>query len=350
MALGQQFGGRPALIANNLPASHAVTNATNATPIVITTGTNHGLSVNDVFSVSGVVGNAAANGTFIAGAVTNTTVSLLAFPAGTNVAGTGAYTSGGTLQALGFGNDLRFPRPADATDGMRAASVNVAFEALGDRTAYLMQFVGPSATTFVRKVGDTMSGDLHMAQGTSIVADGTGATLAGTWTISGNVSCTGGSFQIHEGFAFESDSFVSIVGRCAPRSARVPVADSTTKTLGVAAGSGVDFAGKRFVVAAPSTPRTRTLKSTTVVPSEGETIEVIWLQTVGFGGGIQFTFQREDATVVATFRGATAAEVTVMYCWAEFEFVSGVWRLGATNGMAVDSANALFGVVPGAGA
>jgi hypothetical protein len=72
----------------------AITGATNATPISITS-TGHGLSTGDFVSQSGVGGNTAANGRF---QVTNTganTYTLQDPITGANVAGNGAYTSGG---------------------------------------------------------------------------------------------------------------------------------------------------------------------------------------------------------------------------------------------------------------
>ncbi len=76
-------------------ATGTITGATNATPIVITS-TAHGLTTADIVTISGVGGNTAANGTF---RITNTgadTFSLQSMAAQANVAGSGAYTSGGT--------------------------------------------------------------------------------------------------------------------------------------------------------------------------------------------------------------------------------------------------------------
>ena len=72
----------------NLPISAA----TNATPIVVTT-TAHGLVLGDVtwVNVTGVLGNTGANGTWVAQAVTSTTLKLR------GSVGNGAYTSGGLL-------------------------------------------------------------------------------------------------------------------------------------------------------------------------------------------------------------------------------------------------------------
>lgn len=74
--------------------SGSVTDATNATPIVITSVT-HGLKTNDVVTIANVMGNFAANGTFAITRVDADTFSLQN-SAGSNVAGTGTYTSGGT--------------------------------------------------------------------------------------------------------------------------------------------------------------------------------------------------------------------------------------------------------------
>jgi hypothetical protein len=71
-----------------------VSGATNATPIVVTTGT-HGYSTNDIVVVGGVGGNLAANGTWQLGTTTTTTFQLLTRVDGANSTGSGAYTSGG---------------------------------------------------------------------------------------------------------------------------------------------------------------------------------------------------------------------------------------------------------------
>ena len=73
-----------------------VTAATNATPIAITTAVAHTLSTGNYVTLSGVLGNTAANGTFtivVTGANTFTLVGSI---------GNGAYTSGGIVQ----GGDL----------------------------------------------------------------------------------------------------------------------------------------------------------------------------------------------------------------------------------------------------
>lgn len=69
-----------------------VSGATNATPIVLTT-TAHGLTIGQTYlvTVTGVLGNIAANGTFNATILNSTSMTLL------DSEGSGTYTSGGTL-------------------------------------------------------------------------------------------------------------------------------------------------------------------------------------------------------------------------------------------------------------
>lgn len=68
----------------------AVTGATNASPIVVTTAA-HGLSTGDVVTIASVGGNTNANGTFRITVVSSTTFQL------DGTTGNGAYTSGGTV-------------------------------------------------------------------------------------------------------------------------------------------------------------------------------------------------------------------------------------------------------------
>lgn len=73
-----------------------VTAATNATPIAITTATAHGLSTGNFVSISGVLGNTAANGTFVVTVTGSSTFTL------NGSTGNAAYVSGGIVE----GGDL----------------------------------------------------------------------------------------------------------------------------------------------------------------------------------------------------------------------------------------------------
>lgn len=77
-------GTMPAQEANNL----IITGATNATPIVITS-VAHGQTDGDIITVSGVLGNTAANGTWTIANLTSDTFELV------DSVGNGAYVSGG---------------------------------------------------------------------------------------------------------------------------------------------------------------------------------------------------------------------------------------------------------------
>lgn len=87
---GQQM----VLARNNTPVEDyfSVIGATNATPIVVQTGASHGYTTGDRVIIAGVLGNLAANGTWVVTVTDGTHFSL-----DTSV-GTGAYTSGGNAQ------------------------------------------------------------------------------------------------------------------------------------------------------------------------------------------------------------------------------------------------------------
>jgi len=75
----------------------AITAATNANPIVVT-ATAHGFENGDIVTISGALGNTAANGSFLVAGKTANTINLQT-RAAANVAGTGVWTSGGILTA-----------------------------------------------------------------------------------------------------------------------------------------------------------------------------------------------------------------------------------------------------------
>jgi hypothetical protein len=72
-----------------------VTDATNASPIVVTSA-GHGLATGDRVTVAGVLGNTAANGTFAVTRVSDDTFSL------DGSSGDGAYDSGGVWNLTGL--------------------------------------------------------------------------------------------------------------------------------------------------------------------------------------------------------------------------------------------------------
>jgi hypothetical protein len=87
-----------------LQADAAITNATNAAPIAITTQNPHNLETGDIVVITGVNGNAAANGRFT---VTVTGASSLTLD---NSNGSGTYTNGGSASHIGWATA---PQPID---------------------------------------------------------------------------------------------------------------------------------------------------------------------------------------------------------------------------------------------
>lgn len=75
-------------------AIKAITNVTNATPMVATAA-SHGFQNGDIVCMAGVGGCTAANGTWKAAGVTTNTFQLTTVKDGLNSTGNGAYTSGG---------------------------------------------------------------------------------------------------------------------------------------------------------------------------------------------------------------------------------------------------------------
>lgn len=125
--------GNPSQVELNPSLPNNVTATTFATPIVATTVIPHGLLPGDYFQISGAT-DPAANGRWMAGTVTASTVVLLTAPGGLNSVGTLAGGAAGFLLALGFVVQFPIPSGGDKPD---SASVGVPFEALADRTAFL---------------------------------------------------------------------------------------------------------------------------------------------------------------------------------------------------------------------
>lgn len=104
-----------------------ITGATNATPISVTCA-SHGYSTGDIVMINGVGGNTNANGVF---RVTNTgtdTFTLQDPITDANIAGNGAYTSGGRVINLtqnDFENDLTSIVATTSAVSSKASSIGV---------------------------------------------------------------------------------------------------------------------------------------------------------------------------------------------------------------------------------
>ncbi len=200
-----------------------ITGATNATPIVVTTSAAHLKADYLVVSVSGVVGNEAANSTWVAQFVTATTLEL----AGSS--GSGAYVSGGTLAAAKlFLLDERV--------------VLFPFEP---------EFFGTPASGGWEAVVDLPNVDVTTVECWVTNAFGDSAStvvnFAGT-TINGNRTLLGGQIDLEvEGtLGTQSDAVPEII---VPHTAAVDVFDAYLKDAIVGAGSKVSCVVKKNGVA-----------------------------------------------------------------------------------------------------
>lgn len=124
----------------NGAATRVVTAASNANPVVYTTSAAHGYVVGDVVAVGGVVGNLSANQTGIIDTVPlTTTFTMKTLEAAHQVAGSGAYVSGGyavNLTAGKFVSDLNAGREGvdiviGGTSSTRGVATSSSFTWLG---------------------------------------------------------------------------------------------------------------------------------------------------------------------------------------------------------------------------
>lgn len=121
------YTGDPTTVSNSL--SRTITDVTNVSPPVVTTSVAHLFATGDRVRISGVLGATGANGDFTITVLSSTTFSL------DGAAAPGVYTSGGTVVDRALTPQLTIPSDGDNLD---ASSVNAAFEALADRTQFLV--------------------------------------------------------------------------------------------------------------------------------------------------------------------------------------------------------------------
>lgn len=117
----------------SLKDSGSITNATNASPIVVTS-TSHGLTTGALITVAGVTGNTSANGVFRVTSVDNNTFSL------DSSSGNGAYAGGGTWNATGL---YSFSIGATGIDGYEAGEayqVQFSYDLTSVNTSQLQSF------------------------------------------------------------------------------------------------------------------------------------------------------------------------------------------------------------------
>lgn len=131
-----QYNGLPALIVP-LPAVN-IASSTNANPIVVTTSAAHNMTTGDYATIANHQVNTSANGA-------NQAVTVLS-PTTFSIARIGVGVGGatGTVQPLSVG--ATFATPSDG-DAHQASAYNVAFDTLGDRSAFLGAATGVAKLT-----------------------------------------------------------------------------------------------------------------------------------------------------------------------------------------------------------
>ena len=115
----------------------SVSDAANATPIVITTTAAHNLSTGQKVVISGVGGNTNANGTFTITKVDATSFSL------DGSSGNGAYTSGGTGQVVGLYKLTHTIAAADGFASGQTYTVSVDYKISGTNYTQTFTFTVP---------------------------------------------------------------------------------------------------------------------------------------------------------------------------------------------------------------
>lgn len=107
-----------------------ITDATNATPIVITSSVAHGFTTDQTVTISGVVGNTAANGVFKLTVVNATQYSLQ------GSAGNGAYVSGGDANTWSLSSTVNTAQVNAAAALSDVYTLNCNSYSLKDRLHY----------------------------------------------------------------------------------------------------------------------------------------------------------------------------------------------------------------------
>ncbi len=283
-ATGATYSNTAALtIAAASIAGTVVTAASNATPIAITTSTNHGLSTGQTVTVAGAVGNTAANGTFLITVTGATTFTL------TGSSGNGAWTSGGTVNvctvapfaadavgSAGSANPGTVTQTVTSLIGITcsntAAFVGQNYEtntAVAARCRLKLQSLSPNGAAGAYAYFALTSSTLLAALATPLALVGGAITRAGVTFSAGNVTTT-----IANGTgAVTGAANVAIAGAANNGSGLIRLqVTSTAGMTGYAVVSGI--------VGMPNATGTWTL---TVV--DGTHIDLIGTTFAGFYGG-----------------------------------------------------------------
>lgn len=195
-------------------------------------------------------------------------------------------------------------------------------------------YTGVNGGTFPNTITGPAAGEFVTAASVGLVAQGAADELKYLYDAITRVAYT--------------DAIRGFNGRFSRGVARVVMADGD-KTIGVAAGAGIDYSGRRFeLYAAPGAVRDITIDRVTAVPVPTEVIECFIPGPVA--SGQQYIFKRNDGTVICEFWGNDEGDGGI---WAEFIYEGSVWRLGRNSGCysSPDHAGVTgIGVLPKAGA
>lgn len=195
-------------------------------------------------------------------------------------------------------------------------------------------YTGVNGGTFPNTITGPAAGEFVTAASVGLVAQGAADELKYIYDAITRIAYT--------------DAVRGFNGRVTRGVARVTVADGN-KTLGVKAGAGIDYAGRRFELdKAPAAVRTITIDKNTAVPVANEVIECFIPGAVATGQ--QYIFKRNDGTSICEFWGLDEGDAGM---WAEFVYDGSVWCLGRNSGAVVSATFAgvnSVGVIPKAGA
>lgn len=176
--MSTQYNGNAGLVTAGNPV--AIASSTNTNPIVVTTSGAHGMSTNDTVDIINHTVNTSANGINEVTVLSSTTFSI-------PVAGVGVGGATGLAVPLSLGATYQIPSDGDA---LNAASVNVGFETLGDRTARLAVMTGAFKLAIFQQFPHTGASQITQNFNTNISnASGWISLNTGSgWTVNGIVS------------------------------------------------------------------------------------------------------------------------------------------------------------------
>lgn len=150
-----------------------ISGATNASPIVLTLASGHGLKTGDRLAVAGITGNTGANGEFTLGAVTATTATLM------GSVGNGTY--GGTPRAAVICDTTPHMKDHSATlilSGNLVGTLDIeSYASYADFAAGVNTAPGAIAPAVSPSVGTNSAGSASAPAKTTVTAAVTNAAL-----------------------------------------------------------------------------------------------------------------------------------------------------------------------------